>query len=31
VLNFSKKTFDVPTRFSVPGSTAIHDSDRLAL
>src|SRR5919202_6140379 len=24
----SKKNFDVPTRFSVPGSFAIHDSER---
>ena len=28
---FSKKIFETPTSFSVPGLTAIQDSERLAL
>jgi len=31
VLYFSKNTFEVPMRSSVPGLTAIQDSDRFAL
>ena len=31
MLKFSKKNFDTPTRLSVPGLTAIHDSERLLL
>ena len=31
VLKVSKKNFEVPTRSSVPGFTATHDSDRFAL
>jgi hypothetical protein len=31
VLKFSKKNFEAPIRFSVPGSTAIQDSDRFEL
>jgi len=29
VLKFSKNSFEVPTRLSVPGLTAIQDSERL--
>jgi hypothetical protein len=31
VLKVSKKNFEVPTRSSLPGFTAIHDSDRFEL
>ena len=31
MLNFSKKIFEVPTSVSVPGLTAIQDSERLEL